>query len=65
MGLKVTPLRRMTAGIAFSGVAWVVVGAMQLAMDGGAQVTMALTFETEGGEKPVCVAETLARFYEG
>ena len=32
---------------------------------GGVQVTMALTFETEGGEKPVCVAETLARFYEG
>jgi acyl dehydratase len=34
-------------------------------IQGGAQVTMALTFETEGGEKPVCVAETLARFYEG
>ena len=34
-------------------------------IQGGVQVTMALTFETEGGEKPVCVAETLARFYEG
>ena len=34
-------------------------------IQGGAQVTMALTFEPEGGEKPVCVAETLARFYEG
>jgi acyl dehydratase len=34
-------------------------------IQGGAQVTMALTFETEGGDKPVCVAETLARFYEG
>jgi acyl dehydratase len=34
-------------------------------IQGGAQVTMALTFEAEGGEKPVCVAETLARFYEG
>jgi acyl dehydratase len=34
-------------------------------IQGGAQVTMALTFEREGGEKPVCVAETLARFYEG
>jgi acyl dehydratase len=33
-------------------------------IQGGAQVTMALTFEREGGEKPVCVAETLARFYE-
>ena len=34
-------------------------------IQGGAQITMALTFETEGGEKPVCVAETLARVYEG
>ena len=34
-------------------------------IQGGAQVTLALTFENEGGEKPVCVAETLARFYEG
>jgi hypothetical protein len=23
------------------------------------------TFEREGGDKPVCVAETLARVYEG
>jgi acyl dehydratase len=30
---------------------------------GGAQITMELTFEREGGEKPVCVAETLARVY--
>ena len=34
-------------------------------IQGGAQVTMQLTFEHEGREKPVCVAETLARFYEG
>ncbi len=34
-------------------------------IEGGAQVTMQLTFEHEGGEKPVCVAETLARFYAG
>jgi acyl dehydratase len=34
-------------------------------IQGGAHVTMALTFEREGGDKPVCVAETLARFYEG
>jgi acyl dehydratase len=34
-------------------------------IQGGAQVTMQLTFEHEGSEKPVCVAETLARFYEG
>jgi acyl dehydratase len=32
---------------------------------GGAQVTMELIFEREGGQKPVCVAETLARVYTG
>ena len=32
---------------------------------GGAQITIELTFEREGGEKPVCVAETLARVYAG
>jgi acyl dehydratase len=32
---------------------------------GGAQLTLELTFEREGGEKPVCVAETLVRVYEG
>ncbi len=32
---------------------------------GGAQITMKLTFEVEGGEKPACVAETVARVYEG
>src|SRR3954451_22370532 len=32
---------------------------------GGAQMTLELTFEREGGDKPVCVAETLARIYEG
>ena len=30
---------------------------------GGAQLTVVNTFETEGGEKPVCVAETVARVY--
>jgi acyl dehydratase len=30
---------------------------------GGAQMTLELTFEREGGDKPVCVAETLARVY--
>ena len=34
-------------------------------IQGGAQVTLELTFEHEGTEKPVCVAETLARLYEG
>ena len=31
---------------------------------GGAQITIEATFEREGGDKPVCVAETLARVYE-
>ncbi len=35
MGVEVTALRRMGAGIAFSGLAWIVVGFMQLAIDGG------------------------------
>ena len=30
---------------------------------GGAQMTMLLTFESEGGDKPVCVAESLSRVY--
>jgi acyl dehydratase len=32
---------------------------------GGAQLMTELTFESEGGEKPVCVAETLVRVYTG
>jgi acyl dehydratase len=32
---------------------------------GGAQLTTELTFECEGGEKPVCVAESLSRVYTG
>ena len=32
---------------------------------GGAQLTVEITFEREGGDKPVCVAETVARVYEG
>jgi len=34
-GYEPTALRRMTAGIAFSGLAWVVVGGIQVLMDGG------------------------------
>ena len=30
-------------------------------IQGGAQLALELTFEHEGGDKPVCVAETLAR----
>ncbi len=32
---------------------------------GGAQITIECTFEREGDDKPVCVAETLARVYVG
>jgi acyl dehydratase len=30
---------------------------------GGLQMTITQTYETEGGEKPVCVAESLSRVY--
>jgi acyl dehydratase len=33
-------------------------------VQGGVQVTLRHTFECEGAEKPSCVADTLARFYE-
>jgi POT family proton-dependent oligopeptide transporter len=39
-GWEMTALRRMTAGIAFAGLAWVVVGGMQLALDGGGSVSI-------------------------
>jgi acyl dehydratase len=32
-------------------------------VEGGVQVTTVGTVEREGGEKPVCVAETLTRYY--
>ena len=32
---------------------------------GGAQITTELTFQREGAEKPVCVAESLSRVYTG
>jgi POT family proton-dependent oligopeptide transporter len=41
IGYEVTALRRMTAGIAFSGVAWIVVGFMQLVLDHGTVFTIA------------------------
>jgi proton-dependent oligopeptide transporter, POT family len=34
-GFEMTALRRMTAGIAFAAVSWIVVGCMQLVIDGG------------------------------
>lgn len=41
LGWEPTALRRMTAGIACSGLAWVVVGALQVAMDGGDTLSIA------------------------
>src|ERR1700760_2926533 len=35
LGYEPTALRRMTAGIAFAGLAWIAVGAMQLVLDQG------------------------------
>ncbi len=41
LGFKVTALRRMGFGIAFSGLAWVVAGMIQLWIDGGDPVSLA------------------------
>jgi len=40
-GIEPTALRRMTTGIVLSAVAWVIVGAIQLAIDGGDAVSIA------------------------
>ncbi|MCC4594623.1 oligopeptide:H+ symporter [Xanthomonas campestris pv. phormiicola] len=40
-GYEPTALRRMTAGIACSGLAWIVVGTLQVAMDGGDALSIA------------------------
>jgi len=39
-GVKVTALRRMGAGIAATGLAWIVVGGLQLEIDGGDPITI-------------------------
>ncbi|HTJ40493.1 MAG TPA: oligopeptide:H+ symporter [Kofleriaceae bacterium] len=39
-GWEPTPLRRMTTGIACAGIAWIIVGAMQLALDGGTDLAI-------------------------
>jgi POT family proton-dependent oligopeptide transporter len=41
MGFEPTALRRMGFGIAFSGLAWVVAGVLQLWIDGGDPVSLA------------------------
>jgi POT family proton-dependent oligopeptide transporter len=40
MGIEVTALRRMTAGIVFTALAWVVIGMIQSQMDGGTPTSM-------------------------
>src|SRR5213082_3473211 len=35
LGYELTALRKMTAGIAFAGLSWIVVGAMQVVLNGG------------------------------
>ncbi|RDD83749.1 MFS transporter [Dyella tabacisoli] len=40
-GFEPSALRRMTAGIAFSGLAWIVVGGYQVVMDGGDALSIA------------------------
>ena len=39
-GYEATALRRMTAGIAFSGLSWIIVGLMQVALDGGSALSI-------------------------
>jgi POT family proton-dependent oligopeptide transporter len=41
LGYEPTALRRMTTGIAFSGLAWLAAGALQIVMDGGDAVSIA------------------------
>ena len=41
MGIEVTALRRMSAGIAFTALAWIVIGIIQSAMDSGTPTSMA------------------------
>ena len=45
---------KVRAGVELAGVEEV---------SGGAQVTLNVTYEIEGGTKPVCVAEVLFRYY--
>jgi POT family proton-dependent oligopeptide transporter len=41
IGIEPTALRRMTVGIVFTALAWVVIGAIQVAMDNGTPTSMA------------------------
>jgi len=42
-GWEPTPLRKMTAGIAFAGLAWIVIGVIQVALEGG--YALAITWQ--------------------
>jgi POT family proton-dependent oligopeptide transporter len=41
-GKDPTPLRKMTAGITFAGISWIVVGVFQLVIDGGARFSIVM-----------------------
>ena len=41
IGIEPTVLRRMTTGIVFSALSWIVIGAVQVEMDGGTPMSMA------------------------
>jgi POT family proton-dependent oligopeptide transporter len=41
IGIEPTPLRRMTAGIGFTALAWIVIGTIQVTMDAGTPTSMA------------------------
>lgn len=41
IGIEVTALRRMTMGIAFAALSWIVIGWLQLSLDDGAKVNIA------------------------
>jgi POT family proton-dependent oligopeptide transporter len=41
LGYELTALRRMTIGMTSAGISWIVVGAMQLVLDGGAPLSIA------------------------
>lgn len=40
IGIRVTPLRRMTAGMIFAGFSWIAAGAIQLTIDAGTQTSI-------------------------
>lgn len=40
LGVNVTPLRKMTVGMVLAGVSWIIVGIIQLQIDGGAQLSI-------------------------